>query len=124
MGFVSETTDYSESGSMSCQDRNGNTTTFRPGRRVVGVGLATYMGAYSFVATNERCINDGDVSTIFGTWSQTNAHGDVIRGTHAVQIGVVEPWPNDIIITGGEGRFEGVTGWMDGVIYWDEGRDA
>jgi hypothetical protein len=43
-----------------------------------------------------------------------------MNGTATTVIGIVEPWPNDLIITGGTGRFEGVTGWMHGFVQWDE----
>ena len=49
-------------------------------------------------------------------WTYTNAQGDGLRGTHAVVVGVGETWPNDAIITGGTGRFEGATGWTKGTV--------
>ena len=123
MGFVSEITHPSVSGRISCLDRNGNATGFSGTRRIEGEGLTSY-GKVSFVAVNERCIDDRSVSTFYGTWTYTGAQGDVLRGTHVTVIGVSDPWPNALIITGGTGQFEGVTGWMDGLVYWDEKRST
>lgn len=114
MGFVNEVTAISESGSIPCFYRNGNFV-ISGTRRFEAVGLATYLGQVEAVMVNERCTGDG-VLTFYGTWTYTNAQGDGLRGMHAVVVGVGETWPNDSIITGGTGRFEGATGWMKGTI--------
>ncbi len=121
-GYVSASEGFTRSGDLiSCVDPDGNPTGFRGTAQFEGTGLTTY-GPVSVVVINERCIDVGDVSTFYGTSTLTGAQGDVLRMTHTTVVGVGDPWPNTLIITGGTGRFEGVTGWVNGLVYWDEGR--
>ena len=105
-------------GEVACNNRQGSTT-LTVLRQIQGRGLSSH-GWLNTRATNERCIADGeDILTLYGTWAFSNEEGDVLRGVHTTVVGIERPWPNDIIVTGGEGRFAGATGWIDGRVYFD-----
>lgn len=121
MGFVVSLSPISESGSVSCLNSNGDQV-FVGTERFEAVGLATYLGEITATIVNDRCISyQPGVLTFYGSTTYTGPQGDALYVTYTVLIGVGDTWPNASIITGGTGRFEGVTGWMNGMIDPDAG---
>jgi hypothetical protein len=78
-----------------------------------GTGLATHLGRFTYVFPHT--INLGTVpSTSIGTWTFVAANGDTLMGDAAGRSALVESAVllvvNEVIITGGTGRFAGATG--------------
>jgi len=80
-----------------------------------GTGTASQVGAYTYHA--DECFN-GATLLFSGTFSITAANGDRIVGTYSGDVPVIAfplaVYEQDMIVTGGTGRFEGASGDLHG----------
>ena len=115
-GIVIDARSMSREGEISCVTPQGDPAPGIGPARIHFEGLATYLGAFTGVLTNDRCeVDFRGFTTLSGIWTMTGADGTVLLGTQSFRFGETPRFRSEMIIAGGTGPFEQASGWIGGV---------